>query len=208
VTITARATPGTSARLVLVSGQGQAGTVGARLSKAVILGVRDALGNGVPGVPVAVRALQGAVTDSTPTTDSTGHVAIRWDLGRRAGTHALELRVAGADTVVRANARARPGSAANVAFQDPPARGTAGTRTRLAALVTDAYGNPVPNAVVVFAANAGTLSVSRVATDTVGTAITRWTPAAAPAEQTLSATIRGTSIKATRAVTVAAPARK
>jgi hypothetical protein len=208
LTIAARAVPGAPARLAVVSGQGQSGTVGARLSKAVILGVRDASGNGVPGVPVAVTVLQGGVTDSAPVTDSTGHVAIRWDLGRRAGAHGLELRVAGVDTIVRATARARPAGAANVSFQDPPARGTAGAWMRLTALVTDAFGNPVPNTVVVFSANAGTLSAARVATDSAGAALTRWTPAAAPAEQTLAATIRGTVIKATRAVAVSPPARR
>jgi len=208
VTIVARAAPGVPARLVLVSGRGQAGTVGARLSKAVILGVRDASGNGVPGVPLAVRALQGAVTDTAPVTDSTGFVAIRWDLGRQWGTHALELRVAGVDTVVRATARARPGAAANVAFQDPPARGTSGTRLRLAARVTDAYGNPVPNTVVVFSANAGALTAARVASDSTGTAVTRWTPAAAPQQQSLAVAVRGTTIRTAHPVRVSAPATK
>jgi hypothetical protein len=208
ITIVARAGAGVPAQLVLASGQGQAGTVGARLSKAVILAVRDASGNGVRGVPIGVRALQGAVTDSAPVTDTTGFVAIRWDLGRQWGTHALELRAAGVDTVVRATARARPGPVANVAFQDPPARGTSGTRTRLAARVTDAYGNPVPNTVVVFAANAGALTAARVASDSTGTAVTRWTPAAARQEQSLTVTVRGTTIKATHAVRVSVPAAK
>jgi hypothetical protein len=207
VTITGRATPAVPARAVIVGGQGQTGTVGSRLPKAVILGVRDAFGNGVPAASLGVKALQGIVTDTAPVTDSTGHVAIRWDLGRAAGTHALELRVAGVDTVVRVTARARPAAAANVVFQDPPARGTAGTRIRIAAVVTDAYGNPVPDAVVAFTASAGALTASRVATDTAGRAATRWTPAAAPREQTLVTTIRGTSIKATRVVPVSAPTK-
>ena len=208
VTLTAIATPGAPARVVLVSGQGQAGTVGARLSKTVILGVRDAYGNGVTGVPLTVTVLQGAVTDSAPLTDSTGHVAIRWDLGPRAGSQALEARAGGVDSTVRATARARPAAAANVAFQDPPARATAGTRIRVAALVTDAYGNPVPNAQVVFSARAGTFTASRVATDTAGRALTRWTPGAAPPEQALTATLRGTTIKTTHAVPVSRAATK
>jgi hypothetical protein len=103
---------------------------------------------------------------------------------------------------VRATARARPGAAANVALQAPPARAAAGTRIGLAALVTDAYGNPVGNAVVVFSAGAGTFTASRVATDTAGRALTRWTPGAAPREQSLTVTIRGTTIKTTHAVSV------
>jgi adhesin/invasin len=206
--MTARAVHGTAARLVLVGGQGQTGTVGARLGKAVILGVRDAFGNGVPEASLAVRALQGAVTDTAPLTDSTGHVAIRWDLGRQAGTHALEARVRGVDSIVRVTARARPATPVNVVFHEPPTRGTAGTRVRLTALVTDAYGNAVPNALVAFSASAGTLSAVRVATDTAGRAATRWTPAAAPQEQTLVAALRGTSTRVTRAVTVAGAATR
>lgn len=206
--VTAHGVPGTPARLVLVGGQGQTGTVGARLGKAVILGVRDAFGNGVPGAPLAVRALQGAVTDTAPLTDSTGHVAIRWDLGRQAGTHAIEARVHGVDSARRVTARARPAAPVNVALHEAPTRATAGTRVRLAALVTDAYGNPVANAVVAFTASAGTLSAVRVATDTAGRAATRWTPAAAPREQTLVATLRGTSTRVTRAVTVAPAAKR
>jgi adhesin/invasin len=208
VTVTATARPGPAARVVTVGGEGQSGTVGAPLAKAVIIGIRDAHGNGVPGVPLSVRALEGTVTDTAPRTDSTGHAAIRWDLGRKAGPNALEVRAAGLDSVVRATARARPGTAANVAFEDPPARATAGTRLRLRTLVTDAYGNPVPNAVVVFSAPGGTLTAARVATDTAGRALTRWTPGSAAREQTLTATVRGTAIKAIHAVPVTAPTRE
>jgi len=208
VTLTATARPGAPAEIVPVSGQGQAGAVGARLSKAVILGVRDAHGNGVGGVPLSVKALHGRVTDTAPVTDSTGHVAVRWDLGPRVGAQALEAALAGVEAPARITARARPGEAANVAFQDPPARATAGTRVRLTALVTDAHGNPVPNAVVVFGVRAGTLTASRVASDTAGRAVTRWTPGATPREQAVTATLRGTSIKASHTATVAAPARK
>jgi hypothetical protein len=208
VTLTARATPAAPARVVVVGGQGQAGTVGARLAKAVIVGVRDAHGNGVAGVPLTIRTLQGAVTDSAPVTDSTGHVALRWDLGPRVGLQALDVRLTGVDTTVRATARARPGAAANVALQDPPVRATAGRRIGLAAFVTDAYGNPVRNAVVVFGAAAGTFTATRVATDTAGRARTRWTPGAAPREQLLTATIRGTASKATHMVVVTAPAKQ
>lgn len=208
VVLTATARPTAPAEIVVVGGQGQAGTVGTRLGKAVIIGIRDTHGNGVGGVPLTVRTLNGTVTDTAPVTDSTGHVALRWDLGPRVGPQALEVRVAGMDTAARATARARPAAAANVAFQDPPAGAAAGGRVRLAALVTDAYGNPVPNTVVVFGARGGTLTAARVATDTAGRALTRWTPGAAPREQSITATIRGTTIKATHAVPVSAPAKR
>ena len=208
VTITASATPGAPTQIVTVSGQGQSGTVGRRLSKAVIVGVRDTHGNGVAGVRISVKALHGAVTDTALRTDSTGHVAIRWDLGRQAGANELEVRVPGVDTTVRATARARPADAANVAFQDPPAQGTAGTRLRIAAVVTDAYGNPVSNAVVVFSTRTGTLTTSRVATDSAGRAATRWTPGPVVGEQVVTATLRGTTIKTSYTARISAAATK
>jgi len=208
VTVTAVARAAAPAEVVAVSGATQTGTVGARLSKAVVIGVRDANGNSVPGVPITVRVLQGMVPDTALLTDSTGRAAIAWELGRTAGRNELQIRAAGVDTVVRVTARARPAAAANIVWQEPPARVTARTRIGLSAFVTDAYGNPVANAVVVFAARAGTLSASRVATDTTGRARTRWTPATTPPEQAVTATIRGTSIKTTHTMPVTVPARK
>jgi hypothetical protein len=74
--------------------------------------------------------------------------------------------------------------------------------------VTDAYGNPVPNTVVVFSANAGALTAARVASDSTGTAVTRWTPAAAPQQQSLAVAVRGTTIRTAHPVRVSAPATK
>jgi adhesin/invasin len=181
--------------------------VGQPLPKAVIVVVRDAFGNPVPDASLTVRPAQGTVTDSALATDSSGRAALRWSLGRTGGVHRLEVRAAGVDSVLVVTARARAGSAANVAFRTPPARATAGTPARIAAAVTDGYGNPVPDVLVVFAAGAGRLSVSRVMTDTSGIAATRWTPGVGGGDQSLTATVRGTAIKATHAVRVTAPTR-
>lgn len=204
VIITTAAMAASAAALAVVGGQGQRGTVGRPLAKAVVVAVRDARGNPVPGATVLARPKQGTVADSALTTDAEGRAAVQWSLGRSAGAHRLELRAAGVDTTLVVTARARPGAAANLAFRSPPARATVATAVRLVAGVTDAYGNPVADALVVFAAGAGTLSATRVMSDTTGAAATRWTPSAALGEQALSATLRGTTIKATHAVRVAA----
>ena len=206
VTITATARPRPAARLLTVSGDQQSGTVGTMLSKAVVVSARDSFGNGVPGVELRVAG--GMVADTVLMTDSAGRATIRWTLGRVAGVDTLSVRGRGVDGMATATARARPGTAANIAFAEPPARGTAGTRVRLAAVVTDAYGNPVPNAMVVFMAAGGTLSASRVAADSAGRAATRWTPGAAAGDQVVSATLRGTSAKAAHTVRVTAPAKR
>jgi hypothetical protein len=144
------------------------------------------------------------VADSALTTDEKGQAAVVWTLGRTSGVHRLEVGAAGVDSAVVVTARARPAGAANLSFRNPPARATAGTAVRLTAAVTDAYGNPVPDALVVFTAGAGTLSAARVMSDSTGGSATRWTPGSAVGQQTVTAAIRGTSIKATHAVRVTA----
>lgn len=205
-TLAAMARPAAATHLATVSGERQRGTVGAALAKPVVVSVRDSFGNGVPDIELRVTGRSG--TDSVVTTDSAGRAAIRWTLGRVAGTDTLTVRARGIDSTVAVTAQARPAAAANVAFAGPPARGTAGSRIRLTALVTDAYGNPVPSAVVVFAAAAGTISSSRVATDDAGRATTRWTPGPTPGDQRVTATLRGTSSKTTHTVHVTAPSRR
>jgi protocatechuate 3,4-dioxygenase beta subunit len=207
LTVTARASAAEPATLTVLSGGNQSGPAGTALPKSVVIVVRDAHGNGVPAVPLTVAAAQGSVADSAPLTDSTGRATLRWTLGRSAELQGLAVRTAGLDTTLRVSARARAGAAANVAFQDPPAKGKAGVAIRLVAVVTDAYGNHVPNALVVFGARAGTLSASRVKTDDSGLAAMRWTPARAAGAQTITATLSGTAVKATYTMQVAAPAK-
>jgi hypothetical protein len=62
----------------------------------------------------------------------------------------------------------------------------------------------VGDALIVFTAGAGSLTAARVMSDSTGAAATRWTPGATPGEQALTATIRGTAIKATHTVRVGA----
>jgi hypothetical protein len=204
VTITAVAAAGPPAALAVSAGDAQRGTVGQPLGKPIVVTVRDAQGNPIPGATVIARPAQGSVADSAATTDDQGKAVIQWSLGRTAGRHRLEVRTAGVDSAITLTARARPGAAANLAFQSPPARGTTGTAIRVRAAVTDAYGNPVSDALVVFAAGAGTLSASRVMSDTAGVAATRWTPGATAGPQSLTATVRGTTITTTHSVRIAA----
>jgi adhesin/invasin len=204
VTLTAVAEAGAPARIVVVSGQDQRGVAGQPLAKAVVVAVRDAHGNPVRDAEIVARPAHGTVADSALTTDAEGRAAVQWSLGRAAGVQRLEVRATEVDSTLRVTARGRPGAAANIAFRNPPARATAGTPVRLAALVTDAYGNPVPDALVVFAAGAGALSATRVMSDTAGAAATRWTPPAAAGAPSLTATIRGTAISATHSVRVTA----
>jgi hypothetical protein len=174
------------------------------LPKEIVLVVRDRFGNPVSGASVAVRASDGAAADSVVVADSSGQARVRWTLGRRAGIQRLELRAAGADSVAVVTARAAPREAANVTFASPPAVARAGRATALAVSVTDAYGNPVSDALVVFTASHGAVAPQRVMTDARGRAATRWTPAARPEEQTVTASLRGGPIRWSHRVRVRA----
>jgi hypothetical protein len=162
----------------------------------------DRFGNPVSGLLVRARPGEGSVSDSVLSTDSTGAARLGWTLGRHAGAQRLELRAAGVDSTAVLTARAVALGAANVAFQSAPAAAAPGRAFPITALVTDPYGNPVPDAPVTFTAAAGKLSVVRVMTDDQGRAGTRWTPAATPVEQVVTAMVRGTSVRATHAVRI------
>jgi len=200
--VTATATPDAPAAARVVAGNGQRGSVGRPLANAIVLLVTDRLGNSVPGVPVRARPADGTVADSVVPTDSAGRAAFRWTLGRRAGPQRLELRVQGIDSGATVTASARPQAAANLEFQNPPATVTPARATVVTVVVSDPYGNPIGDAPVTFSVSAGTLSAARVMTDDQGRGSTRWTPRATPSEATVTAVVRGTTVRATHSVQV------
>ncbi len=202
--VEAWARPASPAALQVVAGDGQRGTAGQPLPREIVLLVRDRFGNPVPGASVAVRALDGTVADSVVAADSSGQARVRWTLGRRSGMQRLEVLAAGADSAAVVTARAAPREAANVTFASPPAVAPAGRATALAVSVTDAYGNPVSDVLVVFTASHGEVAPQRVMTDVRGRAATRWTPAATPGEQTVTASLRGGPIRWSHRVRVRA----
>jgi hypothetical protein len=67
-------------------------------------------------------------------------------------------------------------------------------------MVTDVYGNGVSDAPVAFLVSSGSVSPARVMTDSTGRAVTKWTLGTAAGEQPITATVRGTTVKATAVV--------
>jgi Bacterial Ig-like domain (group 1) len=200
--ITASAAAGDPQAVTLLAGDGQTGHVGAALPHDIVLGVNDRYGNPVPHVAVQARPRDGTVADTMLETDAAGRVTIRWTLGRRAGADLLRVRARGVDSLLTVIARARALPAANVTFVKPIAAGARGRALVLTVAASDGYGNPAPDALVVFSVSAGTLSATRVMTDANGQASTHWTPGTA-AEQTITAVVRGTPARATHIVRVA-----
>jgi hypothetical protein len=197
LTITASALAGNAARLVLVSGDGQRARAGDELSKAIAVRVTDRTSNPVAGATVHLAPSAGSVADTALLTDSLGLASTRWTMGRTVGAHTLAISV---DSVppLRVSARALPGAPANLSFQEPPVEGLPGRalRGRIIAVVTDVYGNPVPNAVVTFSTRSGAVSPMRAAADTAGLVRATWTLGAALGEQELTGAVRGTDVDA------------
>ena len=198
VTITAKATAGAATDLLLSNGDGQRAAAGAALAKAIVLRVVDANGNGVSDARLSLSPSSGSVPDSSMRTDSTGTAKVSWTMGRSAGDYTLGVKAEGVKKLLKVAAHALPSAPANLSFDDAPAEEkhghTKSTRRRLSAVVTDVYGNPVPDAKVAFSTKSGSVTPSRAATDAHGKAAVTWTPGS-KGEQTLTGTVRGTDVK-------------
>lgn len=177
VTITASAAAGPPAGLIVTSGDDQQAPVGAALARAIVVRVVDAAGNRVAGAALVLSPSAGVVRDTAIRTDSSGMARIRWTMGRAAGHATLGIHVDGVTRLTRITAHATPSTAANLSFDDAPplsARRAPAAARRLVALVTDVYGNPVPDVRVRFSTNAGTVSPARAATDARGRVSVTW----------------------------------
>ena len=108
------------------------------------------------------------------------------------------------------SATAVPASAANLALATEAMSGTAGKSlgSPVIATVTDSYGNPVPDAPVVFTPKSGSTSLVRIVTDSHGHAQTRWTLGRTAGEQALVAVVKGHDVRGTLTVQATAPAER
>ena len=193
-TLQATALAGAPVGIEVVSGDAQRGAVGAALVKPVVVRVVDATGNGVADAALVLSPSEGSVRDTIVETDSSGLVRIRWTLGRAAGDHSLALHMDGLKRLLKVTAHALPASPANLSFDDAPSDSRTSRVRGLVALVTDAFGNPVPDAPVSFSTKSGSVSPSRAVTDAKGHAKVKWTPAGKPSEA-LTGAVQGTDVR-------------
>ena len=199
VTFTATALAGTAARIVVLSGERQRGTVGAPLRRPVVVRVLDAAGNGVADAALVVSVASGTLLDTLVRTDSVGVAAIRWTLGRSAGRHSLGVHLDGLMKSLDVLAFAQPGAAANLDFDEVRGSPLRANTRKLVATVTDLYGNLVPNAKLTLAAGDGRVSPSHAVSDEHGAVALTWAPGS---HATLSGAIVGTDVRETYALHV------
>ena len=197
ITISATALAGVATSVVVFAGDNQRAPAGAGLAKSLVFKVTDANGSGVGNAALTLSPSGGTLADTALTTDSVGVARTRWTLGHSAGDYTLAVSVEGVKKLLKATARATPAAPANLAFDDVP--GDKRTRDlakgkRLLALVTDVYGNPVPDARVNFSVKSGTVSPARAVSDARGRAALTWKLGSKAGEQTLKGVVRGTDV--------------
>lgn len=199
VTLTATALAGAPEAVLVESGADQKATAGAELAKPVVVRVVDANGSGVVDAQIELSASAGVLSDSVIRTDSLGRARITWTMGRSAGPHTLGLHVEGVKKLVKIVVAARAAAPANLSFGDAirqdKASGSGERTKRLYAVVTDLYGNPVPDAKVSFKATSGTVNPKRAMSDARGRAELTWKLGTKPGEQVLSGTVAATDVK-------------
>ncbi|HEU0016228.1 MAG TPA: Ig-like domain-containing protein [Longimicrobium sp.] len=178
---------GPPATMDAVSGDDQVATVGTELPQALVVRVLDEDGDPVPdqAVNFVVMAGGGSVSAGTVQTDDDGRAEARWTLGTAAGdsqyVHARAVDDGGqvlASAVF--SAMGTPGNPAAITPVGPAARtGSSGQALAdsLAVRVTDAHGNPVTGAAVVWSVRSGGGSISPLNTTTGAGGIARaaWT---------------------------------
>jgi hypothetical protein len=197
VTISATALAGAAARMVVVAGDRQRGTVGASLRRPIVVRVLDAAGNGVANVALVVSVASGTLPDSLVRTDASGNAALDWTLGRSAGSHALGVHLDGLKEALHVVALAQPGAPANLRIDEMNGSPAKKGARKLVATITDLYGNPVPNAKLGLTAKGGHVSPSRAISDGRGTVALTWMPGSGAA---LSGAVAGTDVRETFAL--------
>jgi hypothetical protein len=197
LTLRATAQAGAATGLVVVSGDAQRGIAGEPLSKPLVLRVVDAAGNGVADAELQLSPSSGTVPDTSIHTDSNGVARVRWTLGRAAGDNALAVHLDGMKKLLKITAVARPAAPANLSFDDSPGEGhTAHAKGKhLVALVTDAYGNPVPEVRLSFATRSGSVAPARAVSDSKGRVKVSWTLGSRPGDQSLAGSVPGTDVR-------------
>ncbi|HEY3134240.1 MAG TPA: Ig-like domain-containing protein [Gemmatimonadaceae bacterium] len=197
VTLKATALAGAAAAVLATAGDNQKAAAGSQLPKAIAFSVTDANGSGVADAILTLAPSGGLLSDSSLTTDSLGVARTRWTMGHSAGDYTLAVKLEGVKKLLKVAAKATPAAPANLAFDDAPgdkhARDAAKTK-RLYALVTDVYGNPVPDARVNFSAKGGVVTPARAVSDARGRAALTWKLGSKPGEQTLRGVVKGTDV--------------
>ncbi len=199
-------------QLLIVSGDGQSGSVGEALTDALVVQASDGGGTGMEGIDVTFSATgAGAVSTEATTSDTGGQASTTWTLGTDVAEGQQVTAVMGADDAQAVfNATLSAGAPAGFlkvsGDAQLAARGTA-IAAPMVVSVTDAFDNPIPDVAVTFTVTGGGGSVEtpNAMTDANGQAQTNWTLGSAPGANTASATTAGFTVLQFTATGVGVP---
>ncbi|MCD6505518.1 tandem-95 repeat protein [Candidatus Poribacteria bacterium] len=170
VTFKATVTSDSPMKIEIVSGDGQSGTVTARLPLPLVVKVSDQYGNPVPNVTVIFSTVQGTGRPETSEaiTNGEGKASTYYQLGTKAGKDVERIRAriqSRNDVSVEFTASATPGDPEKLKILSGDEQ-TGFINTPLpqplVVLVTDRYGNPVKDVPVTFKVISGGGSLSDV----------------------------------------------
>ena len=192
----------TPAQIVLVSGNGQTGNVGAQLGTNVVVKVVDASGVPVSGTTItwtiAAGNAGGFVSPSTSLTDGSGQASTIWLLGSKIGLQTLTASVASPALSLPLIATANLGSSGAVLVNSGNNQtGPTGTLlpSRLLAKVVDQNNNAVVGARVTWTVATGGGSLTQTAgagiTNALGVDSASWTLGSTVGVQTVTAAVSG-----------------
>jgi adhesin/invasin len=174
---------GAAASVIPWSGQDQVAPVGTALGSPIQVRVTDAAGNSVIGATVTFTTTAGTLAATTGTSGVEGIFQTTFTTGTKSGTDTVTVTVNGVSTPAVFLFTATPGDPAQLAIlagNNQAATAGAALATPLQVEVQDAYGNPVPNTLVVWSADNGTLTTTTTTTDNNGIAQVAFTLGATP----------------------------
>ena len=193
----------TAAKIAIVKGNNQSGTVGVVLPDSVIVRVTDAQDRPVDGQQVVFAVLSGGGSVAPPSalTNSNGVTGARWVLGSGAGAQTLTATATGSGAPAALTATFTASGGAGAAATLALVSGNAQTAVAgsplpdsLVVRVTDAASNPVPGLAVTWAADGGgSVSAPSTPTGADGRAAIRRILGPAAGPQSTIATVAGLS---------------
>ncbi len=187
--------------IVVASGDGQSGKVGAKLDQPLVVQVTDAFGNPISGVPIDWSAQGGgSVSDASNTTDENGLASVERTLGPAAGkqtTTASSEGLAGSPLTFTHTATAGSASTLSI-ISGNNQTAKVGTKlpSDLVVQLLDGDGNGVPNTAVtwVVAIGGGSVTPQNGTTDDQGVATAQWTLGPNPGPNRVDAVVSGVGV--------------
>ena len=185
------------ASITKIGGANLTGSAGAPLGEPLIVKVVDRDGAPVANQGVAFDIDPGAtgaqVTPAETNTNPDGLAQADWVLGAPSGTQVVTARVIGADDIpsVTFEASVQPAAARRLArLGGHDQSGAVGTELSdpLVVLVTDEFGNPVPDVAVEWSTGNGSVDPGSSTTNSDGQAATTWTLGSSTGPQAATAT--------------------